>query len=335
MMKKIRFILVLLMVLLKANLQGQDPQFSQFYSNPLYLAPSFAGLVEDSRITLNYRNQWPEIPGAYNTYAFSFDHFFDAFNSGLGLFVMKDIAGSGNLSTTNLGVQYSYDFKITNTWHMRPGVHFFYTERGIDFQKLVWHDQMSATGNAPSSAEVVPLEKISALDFSTSLLAYSSDYWIGFSVDHLLQPNQSLYYIESGKYSEGYIPIKYSFFGGTKIINKGKLLRPMDTSLQFAFLFKKQDKFSQLDLGAYFYTKPIVVGLWYRGIPVIKPMFNQDAFTALLGIKFDNFSVGYSYDFTVSRLISYTGGAHELSLSYDFTMKIKPRKPHMVPCPDF
>ncbi|MBN1157966.1 MAG: type IX secretion system membrane protein PorP/SprF, partial [Bacteroidales bacterium] len=44
--------LLLICVVGLAGLTGalaQDPQFSQFYSNPLYLAPSFAGAAASSR----------------------------------------------------------------------------------------------------------------------------------------------------------------------------------------------------------------------------------------------------------------------------------------------
>jgi len=333
--RTLKILFTLLLLILAFVVRGQDPQFSQFYSNPLYLAPSFAGLTDDSRISLNYRNQWPEIPGGFTTYSCAFDHFFDVFQSGLGVFVMKDVAGSGQLSLTNIGVSYSFDFKISDYWHVRPGLHFAYSQRGIDVEKLVWHDQISPVGNAPVSAEVVPLKRVGNIDVSSSVLAYSDKFWVGFSADHLLTPNQSLYHINLNEPMEGYVPIKYSFFGGTKIIRQGKLYRPMDTSLQLAFLFKTQQKYTQLDLGMYFYKNPVVVGLWYRGIPFKKPHFNQDAFTGLLGLKFNDVSIGYSYDFTISRLITSTGGAHEVSLSYDFQIKIKERRPKMVPCPDF
>ena len=40
-----------------------------------------------------------------------------------------------------------------------------------------------------------------------------------------------------------------------------------DQSVTFAFNYRKQDEFNQLDLGAYWQYNPIELGLWYRGIP--------------------------------------------------------------------
>ncbi len=52
----------------------------------------------------------------------------------------------------------------------------------------------------------------------------------------------------------------------------------------------------------------------------------------LISIKF---SIGYSYDFTINKLLTSTGGAHEIALIYEFSDKRKKRKRHMIPCPEF
>lgn len=330
-----RVVIILLLTLFVFRVFPQDSQFSQFYSNYLYLAPSFAGLTDKNRISFSYRNQWPEIKYGYQTYSVSFDKFISKFNSGIGILAFQDVAGSGNLRTTSLGLQYSYDFNLSENWSARPGLHFNYTERGIDFEKLLWNDQISASGNAPVSAELAPMQKAGDIDFSTSLLAYSKKLWIGASVDHLLKPNQSLYYYEEEDGNPARVPIKYSVFGGVKFIRPEHLLRPIPTSIQFAFLYRQQQQFRQLDLGVYWYHNPLVAGLWYRGIPLYKEVFNRDAFTLLIGIKTKNTNIGYSYDFTVSRLITSTGGSHELSISYTFKTKPVKHKIKMVPCPEF
>jgi type IX secretion system PorP/SprF family membrane protein len=314
---------------------SQDPQFSQFYSNYLYLAPSFAGLTDKNRVAFNYRNQWPEIKYGYQTYSVSFDKFIEKFRSGIGILAYQDIAGSGRLRTTSLGIQYSYDFSITETWHARPGLHFNYTERGIDFERLLWNDQISATGNAPVSSEVEPMKKAGDIDFSTSLLTYSDKFWLGAAVDHLLKPNQSLYYYEEEDGNPAKVPVKYSFFGGVKFVRPEHLLRPIPTSIQLAFIYKQQEQFRQLDLGVYWYYSPLVAGIWYRGIPLYKELFNRDAFTLLVGIKTHDINIGYSYDFTISRLITSTGGSHEISVSYTFKTKPIKHKIKKVPCPEF
>jgi type IX secretion system PorP/SprF family membrane protein len=309
--------------------QAQDPQFTQFYANKLYLAPSFAGATQMDRVALSYRNQWPSLPGVFVSYTFSYDHFFENFNSGVGFLVMRDVAGSGNLSTTNFGIQYSYDIKINNWWHVRPGVHLNVTQTGLNFDDLLWNDQISPSGTGGVSIEQPPLETKTDLDFSSSVLAYSEKHWIGLTVDHLLRPKNSLY--ETSEY----VPLKISVFGGTQIIRRGRLLSPIDESLSVAFLFRNQYGISQLDLGLYWFKEPLVLGLWYRGIPFLNNENRGDAVAVLAGYKIDNFSVGYSYDFTISRLIASTGGSHEISMIYEFKTTRKKTRRRMIPCPEF
>ncbi len=327
-------VLFLFFYIMHGELRAQDPQFSQFYANPLYLAPSFAGLTDGSRIGANYRNQWPQLPGKFVTYTFSYDHWFDQYNSGAGILFMQDMAGSGNLRTTNVGFQYSYDFSIHPDWHMRPGVHFFYTERAIDFDKLIFGDQISPGGDRPTTIEIPPLSRRGGVDFSTSAMVYSQDYWFGLAVDHLLRPNHSLYEFDGPDAENAYIPIKYSVFGGTKFARGGRVRTRLEESVQLAFLYRQQGPFNQLDIGMYWYRSPIVVGAWYRGLPGISSG-GQDAIIFLVGYKIDQFNIGYSFDFPVSRLLGSTGGAHEISLTYSWTSIRVPRKPRMVPCPEF
>jgi type IX secretion system PorP/SprF family membrane protein len=332
-MKKITLVLAFTVML--KSLFSQDPQFSQFYSNYLYLSPSFAGLSVNNRIAFNYRVQWPEIAHGYNTYSVSFDKYIEKFRSGLGVLVMQDQAGTGKLRSLTIGLQYSFDIKMTEKWHFRPGLHVMYTERAVNFEDLLWNDQISASGNSATSAEVVPMDNIGDIDCSVSGLTYSDRFWFGVGVDHLLKPTQSFYYYDGADGNTGHVPIKYTFFGGTKFITSEKLLRPIPTTIQLAFLYRQQEQFRQLDLGVYWYRHPFVLGFWYRGIPLYKEAFNRDAFTMLTGLKMKNLSVGYSYDFTMSKLITQTGGSHEISLSYSFRMKPIKHKPKMMPCPDF
>ena len=82
-------------IILSSDVMAQDPQFSQFYANPLYLNPAFAGTARCPRVVMNYRNQWPGIPGNFVTYSASYDQHVDDMNGGLGVLVMNDRAGAG------------------------------------------------------------------------------------------------------------------------------------------------------------------------------------------------------------------------------------------------
>lgn len=326
-MRKLIIIISLFFVFRAAS--GQDPQFTQFYANPLYLAPSFAGATHADRVAAVYRNQWASLPGAYVTYSFSYDHFFDNFNSGVGILLLRDVAGTGNLAQTNAGLQYSYDIKINNIWHVRPGIHVNYTQMGIDYLKLTWNDQLTASGTGGSSIEQ-PGEAVKGdVDVSSSVLAYSEKYWFGFAADHLLTPNYGLWN------NNVELPMKFSVFGGAQVVKRGQLFNPIDESLSLAFLFRHQGLYNQLDLGVYWYKAPLMLGLWYRGVPVLGADPRGDAMAFLIGYKMDDIRVGYSYDFTISNLVSSTGGSHEISVVYEFQTTRTRKKKRMVPCPEF
>ena len=337
-MSGIRYILSLAFFIgLFEMAEGQDPQFSRFYSNSLYLAPSFTGVSGANRFSLSYRNQWPSIGNGFVTYTASYDRHFENLKSGIGVLFLKDQAGDGNLSTANISILYSYDVKLGNLLHFRPGMSFSYTERSIDFSKLIWMDQLSAGGTAPNSGEVPTFEKVADIDFAASGLFYTEMFWLGASVDHLLQPNQSLYYHEFEDENMAIIPIKMQVFGGYQYTLKERLLRPKPTRLQFAFLYKQQAEFQQIDFGFYWHYSPIVAGIWYRGIPVVRNNAMNDAVVLLLGIKTDKLNIGYSYDFTTSNLLTNSGGSHEISVSYTFEGREHKKNRHkrMIPCPEF
>jgi len=321
--------LIVLLLTATVYVHGQDPQFSQFYANQLYLAPSFAGATEDYRVSLNWRNQWPSIPGVFHTYSFSFDKAVPSFNSGIGILATYDVAGSGDLSTTNIGLLYSYDIQLNEEWHIRPGVNFKFTYLGLDLLKLVWNSQITTGGTLPPIVPP-PFDNIADIDFAASGLAYNDKIWAGFNVDHLLRPRTSFWGDDTS------VPVKVDLFGGFQIISRGRLRKKLTEVMSVAANVMFQGKFYQSDVGLYYFKYPLVFGVWYRGIPFVTTQAG-DAVIGMIGIKTDQLNIGLSYDFTISNLITSSGGAYEISLIYSFTasqLKIG-QKIHAIPCPEF
>lgn len=329
MVKRIKYFLLLFLII-SADALGQDPTFSQFYANALYLSPSFAGATSEYRLGVNYRDQWPAIPGKFRTYSISFDKAMPNFNSGFGILATYDVAGSGDLSTTNIGLLYSYDFNINNDWHIRPGVNFKFFYQGLDIYKLIFNSQITGSGTT-ASISPPPFDNVADVDFATSALIYNGKTWAGFSLDHLLKPKTSFYG------NDAFIPVKFNFYGGMQVINKTRLRQKMKEVMSIALNFQKQAKFYQTDVGLYYYKNPLIFGLWYRGIPFMTSQAG-DAIIGLVGIKTDQIHIGYSYDFTVSNLMSNTSGAHEISLIYEFnnlSVGQQRKRYRAIPCPEF
>ena len=280
---------------------AQDMQFTQFNAAPLYLNPGFTGSTIQHRFATSYRNQWTAIPGHYHNNVFSYDYNLADFNSGVGLVFAREQAGTAGLTTTEVALLYSYRFLLKKRVYIQPGLKFNYVRTGINFNKLVFNDQLYTDGSA--TTESLLLNSTSYLDLGTGALIYSDKFWGGIAINHLNQPNQSLTNNESPLY------MKLSVHGGYKFDIDDGNKRSAAKYVNVAFHYKAQHKFDQLDLGVYYTQEPLVFGLWYRGIPVIKSyegVLNNDAVAVVLGyiIPELNLSFGYSYDATISRLLT-------------------------------
>jgi type IX secretion system PorP/SprF family membrane protein len=183
---------------------GQDPSFSQFYANPLYLNPAFAGTNDCPRANLNYRDQWPGIGRTYVTASASWDKHIDAIGGGLGIMVSQDRAGAGNLNTSHASLLYSYRLKVNNSFAMKVGFEASYRMIQLDWSDLTFGDMIDPQYGFiyPTNEDVVNNpSSINFPDFSTGILGYSENFFFGFAAHHLTQPNQ-------GFISESQLPTK-------------------------------------------------------------------------------------------------------------------------------
>ncbi|MEQ8302117.1 MAG: type IX secretion system membrane protein PorP/SprF [Cyclobacteriaceae bacterium] len=334
-----RSLLAYLFSFLVLALSAQDPEFSQYYAAPLYLNPAFTGTTMDHRFIVNYRNQWPNIARGYETYAFSYDYNLSEYNSGVGFLGTVDKAGTAGMKSTQFNFLYSYKWNISDKWVISSGLNFGYAFRSIEFNKLLFGDQLQfdSDGSVPSDDPAAfSLGNTHYFDFKAGLLAYNKTFWLGIASHHLNEPNRSLLNEEAS------VPIKTTIHGGIRIpLYWGPFVKDRISVLSPSFVYKQQGNFSQLDVGAYFLYDPVVIGLWYRGIPVKENTvgnLSQDAAVVILGFQFDQFELTYSYDFTISELGPISGGTHEVALQYKVSIQTNSRskkKQKYIPCPTF
>lgn len=314
---------------------AQDPHFTQFYATPTYLSPAFAGTTVQNRFALQFRDQWPAIPGAFISYALAADQYLASLNSGIGIIALRDQAGSGALRTTSVAFQYAYEIRLKHKVYLRPALQFGFASRAVDYSKLVFNDQLARGGDV-ATYEHYDGKKTGYSDIGTGLLYFTPNMWLGFSVLHLNEPNQSLLENESR------LPKQVNMHGGYRFkLRNGGMVRKNPQSVVAAFNYRAQAKFDQLDIGAYFERDPVFAGLWYRGLPVksYRPGYqNNDAIALLAGFKAGDWRFGYSYDITISRLAMNSGGAHEITTILELADKRKKRsmaRRRVVPCAKF
>ena len=298
----------------------------------MYLNPAFTGVTYEHRMILNYRNQWPGVKTAYQTYMASYDYNMSDLNSGLGINIMQDRAGTAGLTHTQFGLNYAYHFKISKFSEIRLGANLNYNLKRIDFSKLKFNDQIT-TGSIVSF-DAINYEPLSYVDFAAGALLNSTEYWAGLSAKHLTQPNSSLVGDRVP------LPLTISLHGGYRFIIEQKS-KELKRYVSPALNYRHQQKNDQLDIGLYYYHLPLNVGIWYRGLPfkTYAPTYSSRESIALL-IGFDitdyNLRIGYSYDLTLSRLgVANSLGAHEISAVYEIAQKRKRNKRVLVSCPKF
>jgi type IX secretion system PorP/SprF family membrane protein len=302
------------------DVQAQDPEFTQFYANPLYLNPAFAGTARCPRLVMNYRNQWPALSGTFVTTSASYDQHVESISGGLGLLVTRDNAGRGTLTTTMVSGIYSYQQAISRKFSLKAGFQVSYFQKALDWSKLTFGDQIDdRRGFIYNTQEIPRGGTVNNVDFSAGLLGFSDVFYVGAAVHHLTEPNESLIVGNSP------LPMKFTGHAGA-VIPLDKKNRYSETNISPNVLYRRQGEFQQLNLGVYVNKGPLVGGVWYR--------FN-DSFIALVGIQTDVIRFGYSYDVTTSDLTTSNAGSHEVSLSVQFDCRPKRSKFRTISCPSF
>ncbi|KAA3642527.1 MAG: type IX secretion system membrane protein PorP/SprF [Bacteroidetes bacterium] len=337
MKKQIAFLLFLIV---SVSSIAQDMQFSQFYAAPLYVNPGFTGSTIEHRLTMNYRHQWPNIPGAFEAYHASYEYNASEINSGFGLIMNREDVGSFGLKTNLAALSYAYRFQLQRKLYLMPGLKLGYAIRSIDYSRLTFNDQLESNNSVTLDEKAFGNESVAYPDVSSGILLYGENYWFGVSLNHMNEPNQSL--LTDG--GESILPMKLSVQGGYKFELSGPVKKRLSAKdITTAINYKAQGLYDQFDIGAYYNHTPFVFGFWYRGIPGLKSyepgIQNNDAVIVLVGYSVPdrNLRIGYSYDVTISRLAANTGGAHELSLIYEVASPRKKRKSRrfLVPCAKF
>ncbi len=313
------------------GVKAQDVLFSQFYANPLYLNPAFAGAKVCPRINLNFRNQWPALVSAFTTVSASYDQYIPGMHGGIGAYVMADRQGDhGALSTTTAAVMYSFRFQLFDEVFVNAALQAGATNTSLDWENLRFPDMIDAVNGFTglTSAQMPEHTNVWYLDFAAGLEVYSNNWYAGFSAHHLTQP-------DNGFYGVTRLPIKMTANAGC-LINLAEERRRTSTLglgtpvLSPNIVYQHQQSFNYFNYGVYLDWMPFMVGLWYR-----QSLDNPDAFVFQFGFQQDYFKVGYSYDVTVSKLANNTSGAHELSVGVLLPCPEKKHKIKAIRCPSF
>ncbi|MEO1654665.1 MAG: PorP/SprF family type IX secretion system membrane protein, partial [Bacteroidota bacterium] len=291
---------------------AQDPHFTQFYSSPLYINPAFSGTAShEGRLIFHFRNQWPRLPGEFLNFQLSYDHRFRKSRNSLGAYASFDRAGSAGIQSSSINLVYSYKLPVSELLSVKAGMQVGYHNRSLDYFKLVFGDQLGPRGLTGGTTAEPNLSNPSArfIDVGLGFLAYTENFWLGLSAQHINQPDQSVSELEDQ------LPMRISVHAGYKFTfyRPGESNRKdYSVALNPGAYYSQQGDFKQLDVGANAYLDPIIFGIWYRGVPISSG--SSSALALLAGFRYKNFEFYYNYDYAIGEFSNLTGGAHEFSL---------------------
>ena len=291
---------------------AQDVSFSQFYSNPLYLNPAFAGSVGVPRVALQYRNQWHSFDNAYTTYSAAFDMPIEKLQGGLGLYILNDAQADGIINTMQINAAYSVAVRLSEKINFQGAIQAGFNQNSLKKERLIFADNLDANyGNHGVSGELQYLTdpNYSYLDFSTGILVYSKRLFCGIAAHHLAEPNQSYY---SGQESDSKLYRKYTAHLGARlpVFLYGHHRKKFDISPQL--IVQKQGAFEQINYGLFATKYGLTAGAWFRQNYGLR----YDALILLVGFVRKKWQLTYSYDMTVSGLWGDSGGTSEISLAF-------------------
>ena len=303
--------------------RSQDPTFTQFYSNPVYLNPALAGASGCPRIALNYRNEWPQLTGNYVTYSAAYDTYAKNVSGGIGLIAMHDQQGQGTIQTSMIGGVYSYNLKVNRKFSLMFGARAAYFQKFLDWDKLTFGDMIDPRrGFIYQTGDVIRGNgRRGYFDVSAGMVGFTKNFYFGVAAHHLNRPDESMILGESR------LPMRITGHMGATIKLGQRGRYSTSTMLMPNIIYQYQNGFQEFNIGTYLKYESFTIGAWYR---------NRDAFIISLGISTDKFRIGYSYDLTVSKLGNgISGGSHEVSMGINLKCKKKPKNFRKISCPSF
>ena len=318
--KRMHILLIIMVSLIVKATAQQTIQFSQYVFNGLAVNPAYAGYKDDWTLNLSSRIQWVGINGAPQTETASIDGVANNINGnvGLGLIATEDRLGPESISSVYANYAYRLRLDELDTKRLSFGIGFGVMQYSLNGSEFIATDV--GDGNIPAGtvSKVTP-------DFRFGIYYYSPKVYFGASVFNLL--SNSLISLTNNA------PIVSE--DRTVYLTGGTLIPLSEyVDLKPSFMIKEDFKGpTNLDLTGYLVLNKVVwLGASYQTGFVtwnktnLQSGLNEtDAISAIVQFYINNhFRIGYSYDFTLSKLANYQSGTHELSLSISFPGK-KPR----------
>ena len=274
----------------------QGALMSHYMFNGLLLNPGYAGTKDYVSTSLLYRKQWAGLEGAPETQSASIHGPLKKKKSGLGFYVFKDKIGV--TSQTEIFGSFSYHLPLPNA-KLSFGMQFGINSFKSDIVNLKFWDPQDKVFNYNTYSNTLPNVGFGAYYYQTL-------FYAGFSIPGLISYNPN----EKFSVKKDTITYRYNrrylFTSGYVIETEGAIKLKPSVLIKY-----ERNSPLQIDINMNILINDIFwVGASYR---------NRDAIVAILEYQINRkLRLGYSYDYTISKLRTIESGSHEIMLGYDF-----------------
>lgn len=294
-----RIILCLTLVLVagtSANAQ-QDPQFTQYFDNMLFMNPAYAGSRGMLNMTAIHREQWVGFDGRPRSTAFSIHSPLAYESLGLGLTAVNDRVGPMNQTMIYADVAYSLRFKN------HKGKLAFGVKAGFNLINIARDGLTTDVENDPKLLENVRNNFNPNIGFG--IYYHTPAFFIGVSSPKLVEQSYDKVNVTSLEKRHyfgtvgGVIPLAERWKLRPSALVKITEGAPLSTDFTLAAIFNEKVWF----------------GANYR--------LNADIGAFVQFLVSPQFKIGIAGDYGLQKLQNHNWGSYELLLSYDFTFKRK------------
>jgi len=329
-----RYIIIALLLFFSGQyVNAQDVTFSQFLYSPSYYNPAATGIDVGFLSTVNYRRALVYLPSKFETYAVGLDqsiHDSDIKGiGGIGLFMINNQEGNGNLNTLSIGIPISGRVPLNDHWTLQAGIAPVFYQKSINWNNLIFGDQLNPYYGIVMPTSSVTLQnaepRITFFDFDIGLWTrWESDpdhnantfddvFDFGVSVQHVPQPNQSFFMEKSLLPSKYIVMARYSHAISD--------YRMADSKIQPVFMFEKQGTMQDFVAGVNYSRPSFNVGGFFRREQNSLLNFAELIFLTGVDIPLNNDNLSsvrfnYSVDFTVVSSKKKGNLSHEVSLIF-------------------
>ncbi len=301
--------LFILLAFAQQTIAQQDPTYTQYNFNTQTINPAYAGSWESLGFMVLGRNQWVGIKGAPETITFSIQSPTRNENVGLGFNIISDKLGR----ESKFGISGDYSYRL----QLKRGR--TYLRLGLKAGMTNYTNNLSQYAQYASSSSDDPINQIDIdgkylLNFGFGAFLYSERFYLGLSVPKLLENKYISDYTNYSSIAE----IRHFYLQGGYAWDLSE-----DIKFKPTFLARvTSGSPASFDLTANFIFKDKVsLGAMHRF---------GDSFGFIGQWLFDKkLRIGYSIDFTISELQHYSGGTHEVMVSYELGYRTRWTSPRM------